>query len=417
LPLNASFACRVPSDLTAHFSAQMAQFGPFGPAPRFAVAVSGGADSTALALLTQHWAQHWAQHSAQHRHASLRAFIVDHQLRSDASAEAELTRQRLTGLGIDADILVLRDLSPGPALQERARHARYHALTQAARAYGAPFLLVGHHADDQTELIAMRAARGPRGLHGIAPWSARADLVILRPLLAVPRATLRHYLTAHNIPWIEDPSNANPAFERVRLRQFGLATRPASPALMTQHREEAAATAQALAANVRLSAEGFAVIMADHLAPEALSALIRVVGGAQYKPPRAAVARLAAKLTAATLGGVQIAASRRLGGFLLAREPIACELAVEAHAGALWDHRFLLGTPPAGATRFGALGAWAREYRRHTALPSRVLRTLPALFAGQELLAVPHLGVGPACRVEFAPPYPATTDPGHATMG
>ncbi len=387
----------------------MARFGPFGPAPRLAVAVSGGADSTALALLTQHWAEQF--------HAVLRAFIVDHRLRPNASAEAEQTRQRLIGLGIDADILVLRDLPPGPALQERARTARYHALTQAARLFGAPFLLVGHHADDQTELIAMRAVRGPRGLHGIAPWSARADLVILRPLLAVPRATLRQFLTAQNIPWIEDPSNANPAFERARLRQSGLATTPTNPAMITQYRDEAAATAQALAANVRLSAEGFAMIMADHLAPEALGALIRVIGGAQYKPPRAAIARLAAKLTAATLAGVQIGESRRLGGFLLAREPIACAPPVAAVAGALWDHRFVLVTPPAGATGFGALGAGARNFRRHAALPSRVLRTLPALFAGQELLAVPHLGVGPACRVEFAPPYPATTDPGYATTG
>jgi tRNA(Ile)-lysidine synthase len=409
LPLNPHFDGFARADLAAHFSAQMARFGPFGPAPRFAIAVSGGADSSALARLTQCWAQH--------RHARLRAFIVDHQLRANASAEAELTRRRLMALGIAADILVLRDLAPGPALQERARTARYHALTQAARADGAPFLLVGHHADDQTELIAMRAVRGSRGLHGIAPWSARADLVILRPLLMVPRGALRQFLITQNIAWIEDPSNANPAFERARLRQSGLATRPANPTIIADHRDEAAATAQALAANVRLGAEGFAVIMADHLAPEALSALIRVIGGATYPPPRAATARLAAKLAASTLAGVQIAFSARLGGFLLAREPIACAPPIEARAGALWDHRFRLGTPPAAATGFGALGAWARDYRGQSKLPSRVLRTLPALFAGRDLLAVPHLGVGPACRIEFAPPHPATTDPGHATMG
>ncbi len=393
----------------------MTQLGPFGPASRFALAVSGGADSTALAVLTQRWAKD--------RAAMLRAFIVDHQLRPESAAEAELTRQRLTSLGIAADILVLRSLSPGPALQDRARTARYHALIQAACAYGAPFLLVGHHADDQTELIAMRAERGARGLHGMSPWSARADLAILRPLLAVPRSTLRQFLATQNIPWIEDPSNTNPAFERARLRQSGITTRPINPATIAQHRAEAEASAQALATNVVIRAEGFALIATDHLAAEALSALIRVIGGAKYPPPRAAIARLANKLTPATLAGVQIAYSCRLGGFLLAREPAACAPATEAYSGARWDHRFLLRAPPAAASRpstlgaVGALGERARDYRRQSALPSLVLRTLPALFTGPELLAVPHLGVGPACHIEFAPPHPTTTDPGHAALG
>jgi tRNA(Ile)-lysidine synthase len=412
LPLGASVGFVAPADLTAHFIAHMAKLGPFGPAPRFAIAVSGGADSSALAVLTQHWAKD--------RGAMLRAFIVDHQLRPESAAEAELTRQRLTLLGIAADILVLRSLSPGPALQDRARTARYQALIQAARAYGAPFLLVGHHADDQTELIAMRAQRGARGLHGMSPWSARADIAILRPLLAVPRTALRQFLATQNIPWIEDPSNANPAFERARLRQSGLATRPINPTAIAQHRAEAEASAQALATNVVICAEGFARIATDHLAPEALSALIRVIGGAKYPPPRAAIARLANKLTRTTLAGVQIAYSRRLGGFLLTREPAACTPAIEAYPGALWDHRFLLRAHPAVATRpdtLGALGERARDYRRQCALPSLVLRTLPALFAGHELLAVPHLGVGPACQIEFSPPHPTTTDPGHAALG
>ncbi len=379
----------------------MVRFEPLGPTPRIGVAVSGGADSTALAVLAQNWA---AQ-----RGATLHAFIVDHRLRASATDEAQHTQRRLTAMGIAAEILTLQNLLPGAALQQRARIARYQALTQAAKAVGALFLLVGHHADDQSELIAMRAQRGPRGAQGMQAWSARADLVLLRPLLTVPRAALRAFLTALAIPWIDDPSNANPAFERARLRQTNLAATPPNPTAIAEHHAEQAATAEALAASVSLRPEGFAVIDADHLPPEALSALIRVIGGALYPPPRAAIARLAGQLAPATLAGVQIARSRRLSGFILVREAVACAPPTPAMMGTLWDRRFLVRNTAIQAAHIGALGDSAGQFRRQSSLPSLILRSLPALFVNNQPVAVPHLGLGAACSVDFAPPHPATT--------
>ena len=379
----------------------MARFEPLGPSPHIAIAVSGGADSTALAVLAQSWA---AQ-----RGAILHAFIVDHRLRASATEEAQHTQRRLSAMGIAAEILTLHTLLPGAALQQRARIARYQALTQAAKAVGALFLLVGHHADDQSELIAMRAQRGPRGAQGMQAWSPRADLILLRPLLRLPRATLRMFLTDQAIPWIDDPSNANPAFERTRLRQTNLAVTPPSLAAIAEHHAEQAATAEALAASVSLRPEGFAVIDADHLPPEALSALIRVIGGALYPPPRAAIARLAGQLAPATLGGVQIARSRRLSGFILVREAVACAAPAPATLGALWDRRFLVRNTAIPAAHIGALGDFAARLRRQSDLPSLILRSLPALFVDQRLVAVPHLAIGAVCGVDFAPPHPATT--------
>lgn len=85
----------------------MARLGPFGAAPRLAVAVSGGADSTALALLTQQWAAG--------RNASLLALVVDHGLRPDFAAEAALTAARLQARGIPRRLLTLTNLR-GPAI-------------------------------------------------------------------------------------------------------------------------------------------------------------------------------------------------------------------------------------------------------------------------------------------------------------
>src|SRR5579875_838740 len=104
------------------FAAAMARLGPWGPAPRLAVAVSGGADSMALALLAAGWAP---------AEGAVRAFVVDHGLRPDSAEEAALTLRRLAVLGIEGRLLILTDLRPGPGMPMRARAARYAALAEA----------------------------------------------------------------------------------------------------------------------------------------------------------------------------------------------------------------------------------------------------------------------------------------------
>src|ERR1700739_1672005 len=114
----------------------MARLGPFCAVPRLSVAVSGGADSTALALLAQGWAAA--------RGGDVLALIVDHGLRPNSAAEAALTASRLQACGIASQVLTISDLH-GPGLQERARVARYEILGRAARAAGRPHLLLRHH--------------------------------------------------------------------------------------------------------------------------------------------------------------------------------------------------------------------------------------------------------------------------------
>lgn len=399
----------MPDTVEEVFSAAMAACGPLGTAPRLAVAVSGGADSTALALLARDWVVP--------REGSVIALIVDHGLRPGSDREAALAAQRLSGQSIDS-VSYRLSLTDGAALQERARAARYAVLTSAARENGAVHLLVGHHADDQAELIMMRAARGTRGLSGMSPISARNDVLLLRPLLALPHAALQDYLRARGVEWIEDPSNLDRRFERGRLRLAGQRVSSNEIAALIAHamvarRLEQDAAAASLVASVCLYDAGFAHIAADRLDPNALAALLRVIGGADYPPPRASTVRIAKSLAPATLGGVALVLAKRpFEGFLLVREPAACAKPVPAMHRAQWDGRFVLDRVPETATAFGALGDHAAEIRDRSSLPAVVLRGLPAIFRNDKLLAVPHLDFGAPASVRFVPGWPVLVDTG-----
>ncbi len=378
------------------FAAAMARLGPFAAVPRLSVAVSGGADSSALALLAQGWA------AAQG--GDVLALIVDHGLRRTAAAEAALTAASLQACGIASQVLTISDLH-GPGLQERARAARYEALAVAARVAGRPHLLLGHHAADQAETVAMRAARGTGGAEGMPAWSARHDVVLLRPLLGLRPEALRVYLRARGVEWVEDPSNLSRRFERVRFRQDGVVPAATGEAAAARRaREEEAAAFLVKTATFRR--EGFVRLDAPSAPPAALAALLRTIGGAAYKPRQAAVAALAQRLRPATLGGVRIVPAGRLGaGWLLCREPAACAPPIEARASVIWDHRFRLDIAPPPGSRFGALDSDAAQFRKFNGLPTLVLRTMPCLRgAGDARLMFP-------VSAQFLSPAPVTSLP------
>ena len=208
----------------ADFAQLMAPFEPFERAPIVAVAVSGGRDSLALALLAQEWAIA--------RDGRIVGLIVDHALRPELAAEASTTETLLGRHGCDAEILRWSEAKPCTGLQEAARAARYRLLREACRRRGILHLLVAHHADDQAETVTMRAARqsGPDGLAGMAGAVELPEVRLLRPLLGIPRSRLTATLLARGVPWLDDPSNTDPRFERARLRA---GHRPTAPAVDT----------------------------------------------------------------------------------------------------------------------------------------------------------------------------------------
>lgn len=377
----------------------MARLGPFGAAPRLAVGVSGGADSMALACLADGWARA--------RGGSILALIADHGLRRAGAEEARLTAARLAAFGIETRALSL-NLDAGSALQARARVARHAGLATAARSAGIVHLLLGHHAQDQAELLAMRARRGPGGAAGMAAFSGRHDVAVLRPMLDVAPQRLRDFLAGRGIAWVEDPSNLDPLFERARLRIEGCAIPADLPARRTAQDASLRDVAELLACHAVFRPEGFVLLNADNLPPAALGALIRALGGRIYRPRGRALADLAERLRPATLGGVEIAPTGRPGArWLLCREAAACAAPTRVAPGAVWDGRFRVIDPPRAwlGAGIGALGADAARQRARTALPARVLRGLPCVRRDDAILAVPHLD-GPARVLAFAPPMP-----------
>ena len=377
------------------FAALMAPLEPFPPGRRIVAAVSGGADSMALALLLRQWG------------APL-AVVIDHALRAQSAAEAALTTQRLAEIGIPTRLISLAgSLPPGPGLGARARAARYAALLDVCRQEGLPDLVTGHHAHDQAETVSLRAAArsGPAGLAGMPARGWRADARLLRPLLAVPPERLRATLRAAGLDWVEDPTNHDRTTARGALRARPLPT----GRLLHQAAEAArrrasgeAALAEELAQRVAIFPTGHAEILAP-LSEPAWSALLWTLSGRPYPPPRDAVRRLAAR-AAGTLHGVRIHRGLAL------REAASIAPPLPAYARTLWDGRFLLHAAIPGA-ELGALGDDAARLRRRPGLPSGVLRTLPALRIGGKLLAVPHLAYLAArtCHtvsIEFRPARP-----------
>lgn len=169
------------------------------------LAISGGPDSMALLDLVQ---RGWR--------GTVTAATVDHGLRAESAQEAEMVARHCarTGLGH----AVLRPVTPiVGSLQAAARAARYDLLYDHADAIGAAFLVTAHHADDQLETMLMRLARGS-GVDGLAGIRSRNGRLI-RPLLGFRKSELMDHCLSRDIPFVEDPSNANPHFDRARMRQ------------------------------------------------------------------------------------------------------------------------------------------------------------------------------------------------------
>ena len=275
------------------FAPLMAAFGPFETKPLLAVGVSGGRDSLALALLANDWARD--------RGGRILCLIVDHGLRAGSAGEATTTAALLAEREIAVEVLHWSGRKPASGLQEAARTARYRLLFEACRRHGILHLLVGHHADDQAETLAMRAARdsGPDGLAGMAALVEHRDGRLLRPLLSLSRARLTATLVERGISWIDEPSNTDPRFERVRLRQAGFAAADATTDRATREEQLARLAVEALEFDLTQGAALDRVAFASIGAEEGARLLGRIVqglAGRDYPPKRARLGRAAARL-------------------------------------------------------------------------------------------------------------------------
>lgn len=177
------------------------------PGHRLLLAVSGGPDSMALLHVLSRLREELGYRMAAHG--------VDHGLRVEASAELDLAER----LALDNGVPFSRStvaVAPGGNLQARAREVRYRALETAAADFGNASIVTAHHADDRAETVLLRLLRGS-GPKGLAVLPARAG-DRLRPFLRARRTDVMSHLSRHRVPYVEDPSNRDARFLRVRVR-------------------------------------------------------------------------------------------------------------------------------------------------------------------------------------------------------
>lgn len=225
---------RPPSDDVERFSSDLRGLWPSDG--RLGLAVSGGPDSLALLLL--------AAASCPERIA---AATVDHGLRPEAAAEAAFVGRICAALGVPHRILRVT-IGRGASAQARARAARYEALGAWAGQERLEALLTAHHADDQAETLLMRLARGSglAGLAGIRSVSQIGELTVCRPLLGWRREALRRLVGDAGLAPVEDPSNADEAYDRVRMRRQLAETPWLDPAALARSAAALAEAEQAL---------------------------------------------------------------------------------------------------------------------------------------------------------------------------
>lgn len=292
--------------------------GPHGrPLPLVLVALSGGADSLALA----------AAMAAEAAGTGVRAgaAIVDHGLQPGSEAAADRAAGQAASLGLDPVIVQRVEVESGPAsvtggVEASARAARYEALRRAAEQTGAICVLTAHTRDDQAEQVLLGLARGSgtRSLAGI-PVSRMLGpgLLVLRPLLderaGIDRATTEAACAELGLePWT-DPHNSDPSFARVRVR---------ARALPLLERQLGPGFADALARTADLAREDADAL--DELARERLRGI---------PAPDLSVAELASLPAALRHRMIRLAASEWYGSQLSREHTLAIAALVTAWRG------------------------------------------------------------------------------------
>jgi len=301
-----------------------------------AVALSGGGDSLALTLIADAWARDAGR--------ELVVLTVDHRLQAESvgwttacEAIAERLNRRFRALAWEGE-------KPATGLPAAARAARHRLLADAARAAGARVVLMGHTADDVFEAQAMRRAGAttpdPREWSPSPVWPEGRGVFLLRPLLDVPRADLRAWLTARGETWIDDPANADPRYARARARLAGAAPvgrQEPEPLDLAGHALEGASI-------VAIDRRRLQSASADD-ARRFVAASAVCAGGGERLPAGARTVRVAAALQGdgpviATLSGARIEADdAQVRIYREAGEATRGGLAT-VQAPAVWDGRF-----------------------------------------------------------------------------
>jgi tRNA(Ile)-lysidine synthase len=377
------------------------------------VAVSGGSDSMAvLHLMVQ---AGW----------NVRAVTVDHRLRAEAAKEAAFVAQVCAGLGVSHDILIWDHGKVRGNLMAAARDARYGLMADWARAQGMTHVVLGHTADDQAEtfLMGLQRAAGLDGLSGMRLAWQHDGVTFARPFLHVTRVRLRDYLEKRHLGWVDDPTNEDEGYTRIKARKVLEALKPLgiSADHLARVAENLAMAQSVVRIAVSAAVSGVVREVAGGLVMERqafeslqcevqrriLLAAFAWMTGAGHPPRGEAVDRVQTAIRASrdtTLAGCRIRATAATIRIL--REPRALA-GLETPTTVAWDHRWRLDGPHGDGLTIRALSDGLRQVPdwRDTGLLRDALVVTPAVWAGDALIAAPLAGFGQGWTATVCPSF------------
>ncbi|WP_152563317.1 tRNA lysidine(34) synthetase TilS [Ruegeria halocynthiae] len=387
--------------------------------PRLGVAVSGGGDSVAL--------MHLLHEIAQYEQVELLVATVDHGLRPEAPAEAARVAEQAAHLRIPHETLRWQGWDGAGNLQDQARQARYDLLTNWAHRHAVGAIVLGHTADDQAETFLMRLGRasGVTGLSGMPDTRDYDGVSLLRPMLGITREQLRQYLSECGVEWIEDPSNHDLRFDRIKAREAlsGLDVLGITAKSLTRVAQNLAQAREALARYTQDSARKIAVVdsgdiyierrgfeaLPNEIQRRMVVGIIAWIAGQGYPPRQSSLDQ--------ALAAVQEGRTLTLAGCLLLPQGDKTWFCRELNAVAgesvmpekPWDKRWVLAGPQTPDARVGALGeAGLPQVPDWRALskPRKALLASPAVWQGENVLAAPLAGYSNGWVAEFTAETP-----------
>ncbi|MGI3170533.1 tRNA lysidine(34) synthetase TilS [Pseudooceanicola sp. C21-150M6] len=365
------------------------------------VAVSGGSDSLALMVLLHDLGR------------ELHVVTVDHGLRSEAAEEAAMVADLAAKLGHPHTTLHWTDWDGSGNLQDMARRARYALLADWGAEAGIYRIALAHTADDQAETLLMRMAReaGVDGLSAMRRSWVQNGVTFLRPAMDFRRAELQALLMRRGIEWAEDPSNADPRYDRVRMRRAleqlepeGLTVEALSAvaANLSDARAALARYAQDAARDHVTLDRGDVLIpvaalrdLPPEIARRLVQAALGWVSGAEYPARRQPLSVI--------LDGLENGATQPLSGCLVTvrrgilrvtREYAAVARQVAGPAK-IWDRRWRLSGPAKDGLQIRATGEEGLTHCpdwRNADLPRTSLIAAPALWDDTALVSAPLAG-------------------------
>jgi len=382
---------------------------------KIAIAVSGGGDSMALAILAHEWVKI--------NGGELIALTIDHGLRIESSAEANEVHKFLTSLGIKHEVLNWEGEKPKTRIEEEARKARYNLLIARCKELDFYVLAVAHNIEDQIETFWMRLSHGS-GLDGLSAMSRIREVdgvSIIRPLMSFSRKKLRATCEKYNIKWIEDPSNQDKKYLRVKLRKFEsfLFEEGLTPKRLTKTIKKLENSRQALEYltdiaikdSLIIYPEGYALLKKKQwlkypidIRQRVLSQALQTIFPKKYPSGFDIIEEICNSMVeerfkGRTLSGCEIFPSSS-GDIFISREENNIEPAIFIKENVIWDKRFICSAINSESLKLGTLGEEGlSELRKNKDtlksiknLPFKIKKLLPAIWEEDILLAVPHIG-------------------------